>query len=142
MLISADLGAQQDMPRPTCCRRIAGEPGAVLFKPAGIPARALESVALTLDEFEALRLSALEGLYQEGAAARMKISRAPFGRILASAHRKIADVLVHGKALRIEGGSVVVARRPARPCQRCARAGSCRCRSASGPEQEGGWGKG
>ena len=125
------------MPRPTCCRRIAGEPGAVLFKPAGIPARDLESVTLKLDEFEALRLSALEGLYQDGAAARMGISRATFGRILASAHQKIADVLVHGKVLRIEGGTVVVAEKPSRPCERCARAGRCRCRRTSGPDEQG-----
>lgn len=81
-------------------------PAAPLFKPAGIPARELEEVAMTLDEFEAVRLADLEGLYQEQSAERMKISRATFSRIIDSAHRKIADALVHGKALRIEGGQV------------------------------------
>jgi len=66
----------------------------------------LENVGMTLDEYEAIRLADLEGLYQQDAAERMEVSRATFGRILESAHRKLADVLVHGKALRIEGGPV------------------------------------
>jgi predicted DNA-binding protein (UPF0251 family) len=76
----------------------------------------LEEVLMTLDEFEALRLADLEGLYQEKAAARMGVSRPTFSRIVESAHRKIADALVHGKALRIEGGPVRLGER------RCCRA--------------------
>lgn len=94
------------MPRPRCCRRITGPPAAPLFKPAGVPASALAVVEMTLDEFEALRLADLEGLYQETAAARMGVSRATFGRILDAAHRKVAEALVEGRALRIEGGPV------------------------------------
>jgi predicted DNA-binding protein (UPF0251 family) len=77
-----------------------------VFKPAGIPARELEEIAMTLDEFEAVRLADLEGLYQELAAERMGVSRSTFSRIVESAHRKIAGAIVHGKALRIEEGSV------------------------------------
>jgi predicted DNA-binding protein (UPF0251 family) len=80
-----------------------------VFKPAGIPARELDEVVLPLDEFEALRLADLEGLYQEQAAERMGVSRPTFGRILDAAHRKVADALVHGHALRIEGGPVTCA---------------------------------
>ena len=94
------------MPRPQCCRRIAGKPAASIFKPAGIPARYLDEIVLTLDEFEALRLADIEGLYQEQAAVRMKVSRPTFGRILEVARRKVALALVGGKALRIEGGFV------------------------------------
>jgi uncharacterized protein len=112
------------MPRPYCCRRILGMPGAPLFKPVGIPARALEVVAMTLDELEAIRLTDLEGLYQEEAARRMGVSRATLGRILAAAHRKVADALTGGKALRIEGGPVAAA--PRGPFR-------CRCRSRCNP---------
>lgn len=94
------------MPRPYCCRRIAGKPAASIFKPIGIPVRELENVLLTLDEFEAVRLADLDGLYQEQAAERMNVSRPTFSRIIDSAHRKIADALVHGKALCIKGGPV------------------------------------
>ncbi len=63
---------------------------------------------MTLDEFEAMRLADLDGLYQEQAAEQMRVSRPTFSRIVDSAHRKMADVLVHGKALRIEGGPVQI----------------------------------
>jgi len=94
------------MARPPCCRRIHFSPNAIYFKPRGIPCSALDEVILTKDEWEAMRLADLEGLYQESAAEMMKVSRATFGRIIESAHRKIADALVNGKALKIEGGNV------------------------------------
>ena len=69
-----------------------------------MPLKRLEGVYLTIDEFEAVRLACLEGLKQETAARRMKISRPTFSRIIASAHQKIADALVNIKAIKIEGG--------------------------------------
>lgn len=66
---------------------------------------ALEEVILPVEEFEALRLAHQERLYQQEAAVRMGVSRATFGRLLDSAHRKITKALVEGCALRIEGGS-------------------------------------
>jgi predicted DNA-binding protein (UPF0251 family) len=94
------------MPRPKQCRRVGGGPDKNYFKPRGIPASLLEEVVLTLDEFEAIRLADLEGMYQEDGAKKMNISRQTFGRIIDSAHRKIADVLLNAKALKIEGGEV------------------------------------
>jgi len=79
-------------------------------------------VLLTLDEYEAIRLADLEGLYQEQAAIRMNVSRQTFGRIVEAAHRKVADVLVHGKMLRIEGGPVATRTAPTVLCPRCHRA--------------------
>ena len=94
------------MTRPKTCRKIGNGPDADYFKPKGIPSSLLEEVILTLDEFEAMKLADYEGLYQEQAAVKMDISRQTFGRIIGSAHKKIADVLIHGKALKIEGGEV------------------------------------
>jgi predicted DNA-binding protein (UPF0251 family) len=74
------------------------------FKPAGIPLRELEEVCLTVEETEAVRLKDLEDLEQEQCAARMNVSRPTFVRILNAARKKIAEALVHGKAIRIEGG--------------------------------------
>ena len=96
------------MPRPCCLRHINVKPYAVYFKPAGIPVTLLEEVILTLDELESLRLADLDGLYQEQAAKQMKISRPTFARIVETARRKTADALIHGKALRLEGGAVVM----------------------------------
>jgi len=94
------------MARPHCCRRIGFLPEVRYFKPVGVRLRGLEEVILTLDELEALRLADLEGCYQEEAAGRMGISRPTFSRIVENARRKVADALVNGKALRMEGGSV------------------------------------
>lgn len=96
------------MPRPRQCRRVAQLPQATYYKPQGVPMRMLGRVALTVDEFEAIRLADLEGLYQEQAAKQMNVSRQTFGRILEAAHKKVAEALVHGKALSIEGGSFEV----------------------------------
>lgn len=96
------------MPRPRCCRRVAEEPLVHTFKPAGIPMRCLDVLALGLDELEAIRLADLDGLYQDAAAERMGVSRTTFSRVVASARRKVAEALVGGKALHIAGGTVNV----------------------------------
>lgn len=90
--------------RPKKIRWVKSSPGERCFKPICKPLNKLESVSLCLDEFEAIRLSCLEGLKQIDAAGRMKVSRPTFSRIETSAHKKIADALVNIKAIRIEGG--------------------------------------
>ncbi len=87
------------MVRPKICRKVALNPTVTVFKPRGVPARELEAGTRELDAPEATRLADFEGLYQEQAAERMHISRTTFGRVIESAHKKIADALLHGKAL-------------------------------------------
>jgi predicted DNA-binding protein (UPF0251 family)/predicted Fe-Mo cluster-binding NifX family protein len=79
-----------------------------LFKPAGIPGRDLETLTLTSDEVEALRLVDADGLFQEAAARQMGISRPTLGRVLNEARRKTALALSQGYALVINAGSTVV----------------------------------
>lgn len=93
------------MPRPPIRRFVEHLPPATYFKPAGLPLRNLDEVTLHVDELEALRLKDLEGLEQAEAAARMGIARTTFRRVLVAARGKLADALVHGKAIRIEGGA-------------------------------------
>ena len=90
------------MARPKKCRCINCTPSASYFKPRGIPLFQLEEISLSLDEFEAIRLADDEGRYHEAGATAMKVSRATFGRILNKARSKVAEAIVHGKALRIE----------------------------------------
>jgi predicted DNA-binding protein (UPF0251 family)/predicted Fe-Mo cluster-binding NifX family protein len=96
------------MPRAHSPRRVRHLPGLTYFKPAGVPMRQLAEVVLTLDEVEALRLADLKALHHEAAAKQMGISRATFGRIVESARRKVAEALIHGKALRLGGGPVLL----------------------------------
>lgn len=92
------------MSRPFKCRQIGCKPDISYFKPRGIPVTRLEEVILTIDEFESVRLADLEGMYQDDASKKMNISRQTFGNIVNSAHKKIAEALVNGKAIKIEGG--------------------------------------
>lgn len=90
------------MPRPVRCRRIEQLPVYRSFSPDDITAA--ESVRMTVDEFEALRLLDNEELTQEACAAKMNISRTTVTAIYDSARKKVADVLVNGKRLMITGG--------------------------------------
>ena len=106
------------MPRPVKVRRVRCSPEANYFKPRGVPVAVLEEVVLLKDEVEAIRLADLDELYQQEAADNMNVSRQTFGNIIRSAHHKIADALVNGKALRIEGGVVIMEERQFQ-CQNC-----------------------
>ena len=119
------------MSRPKCCRHVGCMPDKNYFKPRGIPSSQLDEVILSIDELEAVRLADYEGMYQEQAALRMNISRQTFGRIIAAAHRKIADVLINGKALKIEGGEVAVKEVKTWTCRKCHRVFDV-CREAEG----------
>ena len=107
------------MARPRNCRRVGLLPESHYFKPRGIPLSMLEEVILTVDEFEAIRLADLGGLYQEPAAEKMNVSRQTFGRIIESAHKKVAEALVQGKALKIEGGEFEMAAMRKFRCYEC-----------------------
>lgn len=90
------------MPRPIRCRRIARLPVYRSFSPDDTAAS--ESVRMTVDEYEALRLLDDEGLTQEACAERMNIARTTVTAIYNNARKKVADALVHGKRLLITGG--------------------------------------
>ena len=70
--------------------------------------RVLEHAVITVDELEALRLSDFLGMSHEEAAKQLKVSRPTVTRMLARAHQALADALVNGKAIRIEGGDYVL----------------------------------
>jgi predicted DNA-binding protein (UPF0251 family) len=67
--------------------------------------RVLEENSVSVEEMEAIRLRDIDHLEQVECAARMNVSRPTFQRILASARSKIADALLNGKAITIEGGN-------------------------------------
>jgi len=71
------------------------------YKPCGYDKESLDKISLLEEEVEAIRLSDYEGLYHEECAKKMGISRTTFSRILAKAHKKIADAFLNTKAIRI-----------------------------------------
>lgn len=99
------------MARPAKLRCVTRLPNVGLFRPVGIPADTLQVVRLSLEEVESIRLRDLEGLEQEECALQMRISRPTFHRILELARKKLADALINGKAIQIEGGNFELAQR-------------------------------
>ena len=92
------------MPRPPRCRRIGGYPDHWSFSPDDAEGER-ESVILSLDEYEAIRLIDREGMTQEQCAREMGVARTTVTAIYDSAREKLARVIVDGLPLRISGGS-------------------------------------
>lgn len=99
--------------RPKKTRWIKCAPTERCFRPQCKPLHQLQGVVLSLDEFEAIRLSDLKKLTQTQVAKAMGVHRSTISRILDSAHEKIADAFVNIKAIKIEGGCCKVKRRRA-----------------------------
>ncbi|MBO4300154.1 MAG: DUF134 domain-containing protein [Desulfovibrio sp.] len=93
------------MVRPRRCCHISQRPNATYFKPCGVPLRLLEEISLSVEGVEALRLSDLEGLNTSEASAKVHVSRFTYARILSKARKAVAEAVVTGKCLRIEGGT-------------------------------------
>ncbi|MEA2057027.1 MAG: DUF134 domain-containing protein [Patescibacteria group bacterium] len=89
------------MPRPRRRRIINFEPDTTYFKPRGIPMRDLQEVCIAPDELQAIKLYDLDGLSQIEAAVSMGISQPTFARIIKQAHKKIAQGLIRGLAIRL-----------------------------------------
>jgi len=93
--------------RPKCIRKVEKPPDFNYFKPRGIPLTDLESVKLTVEEVEAIRLRHYDKLKRIEAANNMGISRRTMERELSSGLEKIIDALLNGKAIEIRGGYYV-----------------------------------
>jgi len=90
------------MSRPRLPRCMRFKPSVYFFKPRGIPLQDLKEITLLPDELEALKLHEVDGLEQIEAAKKMKISQPTFARLLENAHKKTAEAIIKGKAIRIE----------------------------------------
>ena len=89
------------MGRPRKFRKIRFRSEASYFKPRGIPMSSLEEIELEHDEVEAMRLCDLKDSNMEEAGEKMQISKSTVHRLLNSAHKKIAEAIVEGKAIKI-----------------------------------------
>ncbi len=92
------------MPRPRKWRKVCCLPDNNCFGPLDSPADAVNAVNMTIDEYETIRLIDLERFTQEECASQMSIARTTVQGIYNEARRKLAESLVNGKVLRIDGG--------------------------------------
>ena len=91
------------MPRPIKCRKVCHFPNVLEFLPADDTEKKAP-IILTVDEYETIRLLDKKGYSQEQCAVSMQIARTTVQRIYETARKKIADALIDGHPLRIEGG--------------------------------------
>ena len=96
--------------RPKKYRIIRQDPKINQFSPRGRPGRPDES-ELSMDEFEAVRLADYMGLAQKEAAKSMRISQPTFSRILKKGRKNIAQALISGNIIKIQGGHYVISTR-------------------------------
>jgi len=96
------------MPRSPIFKNVQNHPEVTCFKPRGVPLRELTEIYLSVEGFEALRLADFEGMKHVDAAQQMNVSRQTFGRILSAARKTIAEAMILGHALRIEGGNYIL----------------------------------
>ena len=94
------------MTRPKKMRSVHYPPQFTAFKPTGIRGVELQAQGLALDEFEAIRLADYLGLDHAESAEQMSISRSTFSRLVEKARHKVAQFLVEGRHLRIDGGEI------------------------------------
>lgn len=114
------------MPRPKKCRRVCGLPKRRRFGPME-PLESASQVCLLVEEYETLRLMDWEGLTQQECGEMMGVARTTVQAIYDSARRKVADCLVNGKTLLIEGGHYQICARTmedgcpkeSRLCKKC-----------------------
>lgn len=92
------------MARPRKWRRVCTLPVVNRFGPIDLSKSIDESIIMTVEEYETIRLMDLEGLNQEQCAEVMGVARSTVQRIYDDARKKLADSLVNGKILKIEGG--------------------------------------
>lgn len=92
------------MARPIKWRKVCCLPESRRFGPLGKPSGEKNFVNMTVDEYETIRLIDLEGFTQEECAKQMNVARTTVQGIYMEARKKLAESLVNGKVLLIEGG--------------------------------------
>lgn len=113
------------MPRPRKWRNVCRMPGCSRFGPLD-PATDADVIIMSVDEFEAIRLIDLEGMTQEECSNQMNVARTTVQGIYNDARKKLADSLVNGKVLLIEGGEYRLCEGHEISCHRsCCQSGSC-----------------
>lgn len=122
------------MPRPCKRRRICALPSCSRFGPKGAGQGERQSITMTLDEFETIRLIDREGLTQEQCAKQMNVARTTAQAIYNSARAKLAECLVGARELRITGGDYILCDGAAGSCG-CPRHCGKRCRQNEEAEE-------
>jgi len=96
------------MPRPRKCRKVCCLPNNNLYGPLGNPNCSDKILLMSVEEYETIRLIDLLGMMQEECADRMNVARTTVQKIYNDARKKLAESIVNGTILKIEGGDYVL----------------------------------
>ncbi len=105
-ILSHEVDKGEFMPRRKMQRIVHRPPLYTEFKPVGVRRLSLDSIELSIDEYEAIRLADNIGMNHNDAAEEMEISRSTFSRLIENARKKIAEFIIEGKHLQIDGGNI------------------------------------
>lgn len=119
------------MPRPRKWRKVCCLPESTRFGPLNA-SQVHDHVIMTVEEYETIRLIDLEGFTQEECAGRMNIARTTVQGIYTEARKKLAEFLVNGKVLRIEGGDYQLCEGHGKSC----RGNGCRRHRLGGSHED------
>jgi|AntAceMinimDraft_17_1070374.scaffolds.fasta_scaffold36119_2 predicted DNA-binding protein (UPF0251 family) len=116
------------MPRPPKPRNICEMPKYSVYGPKGVQMNKLNTISMSIDELETIKLIDYSGYNQEEAAKQMNVARTTVQRIYEIARKKVSQSLIDGSVLVIEGGHVVMCNDD---CEQClgARRGMMRGRN-------------
>lgn len=92
------------MARPVKFRRVCKLPRNKRFGPLDLAMDEQDFIIMTVDEYETIRLIDLENYNQQECAQQMNIARSTVQGIYIEARKKLAESLVNGRPLTIEGG--------------------------------------
>ena len=113
------------MARPRKMRRVCFLPKEDEYGPINSKIQKDEIIIMSVDEYETIRLIDFEDMTQEECSIRMNVARTTVQRIYFDARKKLANSLVNGLVLRIEGGDFKLCSEagPHHGCGRCNRMG-------------------
>ena len=96
------------MPRPKKWKKVCALPESTLYGPIDQEQRVNQMITMSVEEFETIRLIDQEGLTQEESASRMNVARGTIQRLYTEARFKLAESLINGNILKIEGGDYML----------------------------------
>lgn len=111
------------MARPRKWKKVCAVPEIDLYGPIEASHRANETLIMTIEEYETIRLIDQERLTQEESAQKMHVARGTIQRLYTSARTKLAESLINGNVLKIEGGDYMLSNEEERRhgCGNCRR---------------------
>lgn len=115
------------MARPKKQRHICKPPESQLFNKG----RGRQTIEMSTDEYEALRLIDVSGLTQQECAKQMSVARSTITAVYESARYKLSDSIINDKQIRLVGGDIEICSNSGFCCGQCGKSKCGNCKHGS-----------